>query len=673
MLASNLRTPHPLLRLNPSHACIKPAQTSPTPASEFFSYRHQTCTNLTHSCVWILLIQASKLHKPQPLLRLNPSQASIKTAHTSLTPASKSFSYEHQTCTNLSHSCIWILLMLASNLRKPHPPCVWIFLIQASDLHKPHPLLRLNPSHACTKSAHTSPTPASEFFSYRHQTCTNLTHSCVWILLIQASKLHKPQPLLRLNPSQASIKTAHTSLTPASKSFSYEHQTCTNLSHSCIWILLMLASNLRKPHPPCVWIFLIQASDLHKPHPLLRLNPSHACTKSAHTSLTPASKSFSYEHQTCTNLTHSCVWILLKQASKLHTPRSLLRLNPSHMSIKPAQISATLASESFSHKHQTCTNLTHPASESFSYKHQTCTNLTHSCVWILLMRAPNLHTPRSLLRLNLSLTSIKPAQISPSLASESFSCLHQTCAHLTHSCVWILLMLASNLRKPHPLLLLNSSHTGIKLAQTSPTPASESFSYKHQNCTNLNHSCVWILLMRSPNLHTPRSLLRLNPSHMSIKPAQISATLASESFSCLHQTCANLTHSCVWIFLMLASNLQKSHPLLLLNSSHTSIKPVQTSPTPASGLFSNQHQTCTNLTQSCLWILLIQASKLHKPRPLLRLDPSQTSIKPAQTSPNCALNPSQTSIKTALTSPTLATESFSCVHQTCRHLAHSCV
>ena len=308
------------------------------------------------------------------------------------------------------------------------------------------------------KPAQISPTLASESFSSLHQTCTNLAHSCVWILLIHASSLHKPLPLLLLISSHKSIKPAQTSPTPASESFSNKHQTCTKLTQTCVWILL------------------IQASKLQNSQPLLRLNPSHVCIKSAKTSFTPASESFSYKHETCTNLTHSCVWILLIDASKLHKPHPLLRLNRSHTSIKPAQISPTPASESFSHKHQTCTNLTHPASESFSYKHQTCTNLTHSCVWILLMRAPNLHTPRSLLRLNLSHTSIKPAQISPSLASESFSCLHQTCAHLTHSCVWILLMLASNLRKPNPLLLLNSSHTGIKSAQTSPTPASESFS-----------------------------------------------------------------------------------------------------------------------------------------------------------------------------------------------------
>ena len=356
---------------------------------------------------------------------------------------------------------------------------------------------------------------------------------------------------------------------------------------------------------------------MHKPHPLLRLNPSHTSIKPVQTSPTPASGFFSNQHQTCTNLTQSCLWILLIQASKLHKPRPLLRLDSSQTSIKPAQTSPNRA--------------LNPSQTSI----KTGTNLTHSCVWILLMRAPNLHTPRSLLRLNPSHTSIKPAQTSPTRASESFPYTHQTCTNLTQSC-------------------------------------SESFSNKHQNCTNLTHSCVWILLMRAPNLHTPRSLLRLNPSHMSIKPAQISATLASESFSCLHQTCANLTHSCVWIFLMLASNLQKSHPLLLLSSSHTSIKPVQTSPTPASGFFSNQHQTCTNLTQSCLWIPLIQASKLHKPRPLLRLDPSQTSIKPAQTSPNRALNPSYTSIKPAQISPTLASESFSCLHQTCANLTHSC-
>ena len=161
MRASNLHKPHPLLRFNFSHACIKPAQTSTILAYESFSYKHQTCTNLTHSCVWILLIQASNLHKPHPLLRLNLFHACIKLAQISPAPASESFSCKHQTCTNFTHSCVFVLLLLAANLRKPHP------------------LLRLNPSHACIKPTQTSPTPASESFSSMHQTCTNLTHSCV--------------------------------------------------------------------------------------------------------------------------------------------------------------------------------------------------------------------------------------------------------------------------------------------------------------------------------------------------------------------------------------------------------------------------------------------------------------------------------------------------------------
>ena len=227
MLASNLRKPHPLLLLNPSHVCIKPAQTSPTPAPESFSYTHQTCTNLKNSCVLILLIQASNLHKPHPILLLNPSHR------------------KHQTCTNLAHSCIRILLMLESNL------------------HKPHPLLRLNLSHTRIKPAQTSQTPASESFSYTHQTCTNPTHSCVWILLIQASNLYKPRPLLRLDSSQTSIKLAQTSPNRASESFSYKHQNCTNVAHSCVWMLLKQASNLHKPHPIVLWILLKQASKLH--------------------------------------------------------------------------------------------------------------------------------------------------------------------------------------------------------------------------------------------------------------------------------------------------------------------------------------------------------------------------------------------------------------------------
>ena len=206
---------------------------------------------------------------------------------------------------------------------------------------------------------------------------------------------------------------------------------------------------------------------------------------------------------------------------------------------------------------------------------------------------------------------------------------------ITHSRVWILLIHASILHKPHPLVRLNPSHKSIKPAQTLPTLASESFSDKHQTCTKHNHSCVWILLMH--------------------KHAQTSPTPASESLSCEHQTCTNLTHTCVWVFIMHASNLNKPLPLLRLNSYHACIKPAHTSLTPASKSFSYDHQTCTNLSHSCIWILLIQASKLHKTQPLLRL------------------NRSQTSIKTALTSPTLASESFSCVHQTCTHLAHSCV
>ena len=329
MRAPNLHTPHSLLRLNPSHTSIKPAQISPILASESFSCLHQTCANLTHSCVWILHI----------LL---------------------------QTCTNLTHSCFWN------------------FLIQASNLHKPHPLLRLNPSQTSIKPAQTSTNRASESFSYKHQNCTNLNHSCVWILLIQASELHTTRSLLRLNLYHASTKPEHTSLTPASKSFSYEHQTCTNLTHSCIWILL------------------IHASNLHKPLSLLLLNSSHTSIKPAKTSPTPASESFSNKHQTCTKLTQTYVWILLIQASKLQNSQPLLRLNPSHMSIKPAQISPTLASESF------------------SSLHQTCTNLAHSCVWILLIHASNLHKPLSLLLLNSSHTSIKPAKTSPTPASESF-------------------------------------------------------------------------------------------------------------------------------------------------------------------------------------------------------------------------------------------------------------
>ena len=160
------------------------------------------------------------------------------------------------------------------------------------------------------------------------------------------------------------------------------------------------------------------------------------------------------------------------------------------------------------------------------------------------MLASNLHKSRPLLRLNPSHASIKPAQTSPTLASFSFSCLHQICANLTHSYVSTLLMRASNLHKHRPVLRLNPSHTSIKPAQTSPTPASESFSYKHQTCTNLTHSCVRILLKLESNLRKPHPLLHLNPSHACIKPAQTSPTRASESFSCVHQTCRNIAHYC---------------------------------------------------------------------------------------------------------------------------------
>ena len=184
------------MRLSPYHLCIKPTQTSPAPASESFSYKHQTCINLTHTGVWTLLIKASNLHKPHSLLRLNPFHTSIKPAQTSPTHASQPLSFVHQTCTNLTHTCVWILLIQASNLHKPHThTCVWILLIQVSNLRKPHPLMRLNPYHLCIKPAQTSPTPASESFSYKPQTWINLTHACVWILLTQASNLHKPRPL----------------------------------------------------------------------------------------------------------------------------------------------------------------------------------------------------------------------------------------------------------------------------------------------------------------------------------------------------------------------------------------------------------------------------------------------------------------------------------------------
>ena len=419
----------------------------------------------------------------------------------------------------------------------------------ASNLRKPHRILRPNRSHSCIKPAQTSSSPAFESFSYKQQTCTNLAHSCVSILPMLASNLRKPHSLLYLNPSNTSIKTAQTSLTLASESFLYRSQTCTNLNHSCVWNLLMLASNL------------------HKPRPLLRLNPSHTSIKPARTSPTLASESFSCLHQTCANLTHFYVWILLIQASNLHKPHPLLRLIPSHTSIKPAQTSPT------------------PASESFSFKHQTWSNLTHSCVWFLLIQASNLHKPHPLLRQNLSHTWIKPAQTSLTLASEFFSCLHQTCANLTESCVWILLMLASNLHKHHPLLRLNPSHTSNKPAQTSPTLAFQSFPCSHQTCANLTHSCIWILLIQVSKLHKHHSLLRLNPSYTEVKLAQTSTTLASETFSCLHQTCTNLAHSCVWILLIQASNLHELHPLLLLNHSHARIKPAQTSLTLVSESF----------------------------------------------------------------------------------------
>ena len=143
MRASNLQKPHPPLCLNPSHACIRPAKTSPTAASVSFACLHHTCTILTHSCVGIHLMRASKLHKPHSLLRLNPYHACNKPAQTSRTSASESLSCVHQTCKNL-----------------PQPLC-------------------LNPSHACIRPAKTSPTAAPVSFACMHQTCTNLSHSCV--------------------------------------------------------------------------------------------------------------------------------------------------------------------------------------------------------------------------------------------------------------------------------------------------------------------------------------------------------------------------------------------------------------------------------------------------------------------------------------------------------------
>ena len=358
----------------------------------------------------------------------------------------------------------------------------------------------------------------------------------------------------------------------------------------------------------------MRASNLHKPHPILRLSPYHACIKPAQTSPTPASETLSCEHQTCTNLTYSCVWILLVPAPNLHKPRPHLRLNPSHKSIKPAQTTTTLASESF------------------SCLHQTNTNFPYSCVWILVMRVSNLHKPRPLLRLSPSQTSIKPAQTTTTLASGSFSCLHQTCANFTHSCVWILNVRVLDLHKPRPLLRLNPSLKSIKPAQTTTKLASESFSCLHQTNTNFSHSCVWILIMRASNLHKHRPLLRLSPSQTSIKPAQTTTTLASGSFSCVHQTCANFTHSCVRILNVRALDLHKPHPLLRLNSYHASIKPAQTSPNPASESLSCMHQTCTNITHSCVWNFIMRASNLHKPNLFLCLNPSRTCTKSAQTS-----------------------------------------
>ena len=513
--ASNMHKTQALLRLNPSHA--------------------QTCAKITHSFVWILIVRASKLHKPHPLLCLNPSHTCTSSPQTSATPASESFSCLHKTCTNLTHSCVWILL------------------IQASNLHKPRPLLRLNPSDKSIKPAQTTTTLTPESFSCLHQTCANITHSCARILIVRALDMHKPHPLLRLNYYQASIKSAQTSPTPASDSLSYMHQNCTNLSQSCVWIPLscvhQTCTNLTHS---CVWILLIRAPNLHKHHPILRRNPSHACIKSVQASPTPASESISCVHQTCTYLTHSCVWILIMRASNLHKPHSLLVLNPYHACIKPAQSSRN------------------PASESLSCVHQTCKNLTHSCVWTLLMRASDMHKPHSLLCLNPSHSHIKSAQTTTTLASESFSCVHRPA-------------------KTSPTAASESFSCLHKDAQTSPTPVSESFSYTHQNCKRITRSCLWILLIQASNLHKPRLLLRLNPSHKSIKPAKTSPTAASESFSCLHKTCTNLTHSCVWIFLLHASKLQKHHPLLPLNPSYTCIKPAQTSPSPASESLTCEH------------------------------------------------------------------------------------
>ena len=199
---------------------------------------------------------STNLRKPHPFLRLNPYHTSIKPSQTSLILAFESFLCEQKTCTNITTAC------------------VWIFIMRASNLHKPPPLLRLNPYHACIRPSQTSPTPASESLSCVHQTCTNLAHTCVWILLIQASNLHKPQTLLCLNPYHLVIKPAQTSPTPAYESFSYKHQTCIKLIHTCVWILLIQAPNLHAHSS--VWILLMRASNLNKPHPLLRLNHSHA-------------------------------------------------------------------------------------------------------------------------------------------------------------------------------------------------------------------------------------------------------------------------------------------------------------------------------------------------------------------------------------------------------------
>ena len=90
------------------------------------------------------------------------------------------------------------------------------------------------------------------------------------------------------------------------------------------------------------------------------------------------------------------------------------------------------------------------------------------------------------------------------------------------------------MHKHHPFLCLNPSHTRIKPAQTSPT-------------------------------------VRLSPYHACIQPAQTSPTSTSESFSYKHQTCTNHNHPCVLILLMLASNLRKHHQLLRLNPYRASI------------------------------------------------------------------------------------------------------